>query len=164
MILLAVLLLFSTFAFSDEDSWFDMENCEFCVTLTEDPHLLANTTWEHHKITNGLVSVTTVKPDFMDAYKKATAKMNEVGKKWEAGEEVKMCNMCKSMGELFALGIITDHIETKHGTVTIMTSTDPEKVARIQAWGDRTNEEHEKMIKEKMTEGKAPDKNENAVD
>ena len=33
-------------AFGGDTPWFDMEKCAFCRTLTEDPHLLENMTWE----------------------------------------------------------------------------------------------------------------------
>ena len=66
--------------------WMDMKNCEMCKTLTkEDPALLKNMTWEHHKISDGLVTVSTVAPAFVEHYKRASDRMDQVAEKLQKG-------------------------------------------------------------------------------
>ena len=125
--------------------WFDMPNCDFCKHLMTDPALLDNMTWEHHNISNGLVTITTVNKEYMDAYKKANEAMEETGKMMEQGEEVKMCGSCTEYGNLMMAGIKIEHFATLHGHVTIMTSDKPELVAKIQAWGKHNTDEMKKM-------------------
>jgi len=97
-------LAMGTFALaSTEGSWFDMENCGFCKYLAAEPGLLDQLGWEYFLIKSGLLSITNF-PDAETkaAYGRARAKMEEVGKKMEAGETVPMCNFCMS-SPLYAL-------------------------------------------------------------
>ena len=49
---------------SAADRWMEMASCDICRPMAEEPELMKNTAWEHHNISNGLVSVTTVNEDF----------------------------------------------------------------------------------------------------
>lgn len=128
-----------------EKPWFDMENCAFCSNLLEDPKLLDNTVWEHHEITDGIVTVTTVKPEFLASYRKAAAAMDTVGKKIATGEQFPMCGMCQAMGSFFMKGARMEYVETSVGDVMLLTSSDSTVVAEIKAWAKRTNDEMAKM-------------------
>jgi hypothetical protein len=142
MVLSAMLALAAFGAVAgDQAPWFDMENCEMCSPLLEDPELLANVTWEHHNIANGIITVTTVMDDYRASWDKVVAKMNAVGKKLEAGQPVKLCGMCMAMGELYKKGARWEQVETRYGNVALITSDKPELVAEIQAWAKRTNDE-----------------------
>jgi hypothetical protein len=141
---LIVLMLVPT-AIAGEKPWFDMENCAFCSNLIEDPKLLDNMVWEHHEISNGIVTVTTIKPEFLESYRKASAAMDAVGKRIAAGEQVPMCGMCQSMGSFFMKGAKMDYVETSVGDVMLLTSSDSTVVAEIKAWAKRTNDEMAKM-------------------
>ncbi|MCK4633068.1 MAG: hypothetical protein KAT79_07325 [candidate division Zixibacteria bacterium] len=143
--LAAVLLMTAAVVGEEEAPWFDMENCGFCKFLLEDPELLPNTTWEHHHISNGAVSVTTVKEGFKESLAKAMAQMDETGKRMEAGEEVPMCGMCQAWGALMAKGAKFELVETIHGDVVLTTGDTPELIAEIQAFATRTTEELAKM-------------------
>jgi hypothetical protein len=150
-VLMMSLLMFSgVMAEEATGPWFDMEHCGFCKTLLDQPELMEHMTWEQHNISNGIMSVTTVDPEFMPQYQKASAAMEEVGKKFAAGEKVEMCPMCQAMGACYAKGMKTETVKTLHGDVTLMTSDDPALVAEIQAWGKRTNDEMAKMEAEPM--------------
>jgi hypothetical protein len=141
----AVLLVAAAVVGQDEAPWFDMENCGFCKFLLEDPELLPNITWEHYHISNGAVSVTTVKEGFKESLAKAMAQMDEVGKKMKAGEEVPMCGMCQAWSGLMAKGAKFEVVETIHGDVVLTTGDTPELIAEIQAFATRTTEELAKM-------------------
>jgi len=145
-ILLSGLLLLAVAVVAEEEGpWFDMVNCDFCKNLTEDPNLMPNMTWEHHMITNGMLTVTTVKPEAMESYKKVMAAMQATADKAQKGEEVKMCNFCKGHGELMMAGVTMDYVLTQHGDVMIMTSDKPELVEKIKKFGQRTMDEMKKM-------------------
>ena len=129
----------------EETPWFDMVNCEFCKHLMDNPALLDHTVWEHHNISNGIINVTTVDPEYMDAYHNCTKAMQEAEAKMAKGEKVKMCGMCQAMGELMMSGAKVEHVPTERGHVMLITSDNPEMVAKIQAWGKRNQDEMEKM-------------------
>ena len=155
LLFLPALSLLAIMAVSGEKgAWFDMENCEMCKPLMEqDPALLENTVWEHHEISNGLVSVTTVAPAFRAHYEKAGQRMSEVEKKLMSGEEVKLCNMCVAMGEMLNTGkVAMEHVMTSTGSVYLTTSDDPAMITEIQKWGQRTTEELEKMAEASQSE------------
>jgi hypothetical protein len=130
---------------AEEEAWFDMENCEFCKHLAAAPDLMDNMSWEHHNISNGLVSVTTVGDGHLEALREAQAKMDEAGKKMQMGEQVEMCNACTAMGGLMMKGAKFEMVQTGHGDVWLITSSDPEMVKTIQEWGKHTNDELAKM-------------------
>lgn len=133
---------------TEEKPWFDMEKCGFCKHLMEDPEMLNHCTWEHHNIGNGIVTVSTVEKEYLPAYRTAMVKMQEVGKKMEQGEMVPMCGMCTAMGGLMQKGVKWEYVETQHGDIMIMTSDDPELVAELHAFSDKTNLELDKMMAE----------------
>jgi hypothetical protein len=138
------LLMFSG-VMAEDGEWFDMPNCEMCKPMMDQPGLLEHATWEQHNISNGIMSVTTVTPEFMPQFDKARAAMEAVSKRMMAGEEVHLCPMCQAMGACFAKGLKAETVNTKHGQISIMTSDDPKVVAEIQAWAKRTNDEMAKM-------------------
>ncbi|MDH4157282.1 MAG: hypothetical protein OEW00_08405 [candidate division Zixibacteria bacterium] len=146
MVLSAMLALAAFGAVAgDEAPWFDMENCEMCSPLMNDPELLPNVAWEHYNIANGIVTVTTVMDEHRASWDKVVAKMDAVAKKMEAGEPVKLCGMCMAMDDLYKRGAKWEQVETRYGSVSLMTSDKPEMVAEIQAWAKRTNDEMAKM-------------------
>jgi hypothetical protein len=142
---LAFMLVVGIANASDTDSWFDMQNCEICVSMTENPELMMNMSWDHHDISNGMVSITNVKPEFLDAYKKAHAKMETVIERIQAGEQVNMCNMCKGISEYAMAGAKMETVESNNVIVGLTTSDDPAIVSKIHAWADRTRTEMKKM-------------------
>jgi hypothetical protein len=58
----ALMIVFAV-AFSasaDGDRWMEMDKCEICRPMAQEPELMENTIWEHHSISNGVVSITTI--------------------------------------------------------------------------------------------------------
>lgn len=142
-----VLLAVSTLTLAGDEPWFDMEKCGFCKLLMDPPDMLEHASWEHHNIANGIVSVTTVDMEYIKPWRAAEAKMEELGKKMEKGEQVPMCNSCMAMGKLMMMGAKFESVQTTHGNIALMTSDDPKVVAEIQAWGKKTMDEMAKMEK-----------------
>ncbi len=133
---------------ADAPAWFDMQNCEFCKHLVTDEKLLENMTWEHHDISNGVLSITTVAPEFKESYKKAQAGMMAVAQSMESGEktmaDIKMCGHCQQYGMLMFGGAKFDYVQGKGADVVVITSADPEMVKKIKAFGERNRVEHAK--------------------
>jgi hypothetical protein len=61
-----------------------------------------------------------------------------------AGEQMPMCGMCESYGQLMMSGAKMDQVQTKACWVTVMSSQDPKVVAMILAHGRRTIDEYAK--------------------
>ncbi len=132
-----------------EPAWFDMQGCAFCKNLVKDPALLKNMTWEHIDISNGAVSITTVKPEFKKSYMEAQAAMMEVGKKLQSGElkpeQVPMCGHCQAYGKLVQMGAKTEFIQGTAADIWLMTSDKPEVVKEIKMFAQRNRDEMAKM-------------------
>ncbi|MCX6826552.1 MAG: hypothetical protein NTV06_04695 [candidate division Zixibacteria bacterium] len=130
-----------------EKPWFDMQNCDFCKNLIKDTLLLPNTIWEHHDISNGLMIVTLVKPEYMASYKKAMDDMSKVGQEMMQGKPVKMCGFCEAYGKLIMAGAKIENIMGDWGEVTLITSDKPETLIMIREYAQCTREELAKMAK-----------------
>jgi len=149
LIVPAVLLSLVSIATAGEQAekpWFDMKNCAMCSHLMENPELLPHMTWEHHKLDNGIISVTTVDREYVDAYRAVSAKMQATADKLKAGEALPLCGMCTAYGALFAEGAHLNRIETERGAVYLVTSDKPEVVKDIHDWADQTNDEMKQMM------------------
>jgi hypothetical protein len=153
----AAAILFATVALlqgvgnagAGESAWFDMEGCAFCKNLVKDPHLMENMTWEHHDISNGVVTITTVKPESRKSYIEAKTAMMDVGKKLETGQltmdKVPMCGHCQTYGKLMMMGVKMESVEGSQADVIIMTSDKPEVVKEIKAFAQKNRDEMAKM-------------------
>lgn len=128
---LLALLTLGLAAGSDEKPWMDPQNCDMCKSVLQEEGLMQNMHPEHHKIATGMVSVCTVSPDFADAYARAKSGMMETKKRMEAGEEVKLCQFCISMGSLMEAGATMENFTTEGGDVTVLTATDEALIAKI---------------------------------
>jgi hypothetical protein len=136
--------------------WFDPENCEFCKHLTETPHLMENMKMEYRDVKNGEVSLTTVAPEYRDAYKTANEAMMALGADIESGKrnpmEVKMCGCCQEYGRLLMAGANFEHVQCEGGDILLITSNDEAMIKQIHAYGERNRTEMAKM--KAMTEEK----------
>jgi len=133
-----VLTVVGSFA-ADENPWFDIEHCDFCKNLLKDPHLLENMTWEHHDISNGLLTLTVVKPEYETAYLDAQHAMEKVAARLAQGAtDVHMCNHCMNYGMILMSGAKMEHIRTCAGDITLITSDKPEVLAMIRDYAQKT--------------------------
>jgi hypothetical protein len=149
MLSLALMLVGGLATAGDEagTAWFDMANCVMCKNVASEPAMMDNMSWEHHPIGNGVVSVTTVAPEYLDNYRKVTMKMHETGMKMQKGEiEPKTCGSCTALGMCMMKGLKMEPVMTSVGSVTLFTSDNPDVVKEVQAWAKRNNEEMKKMM------------------
>jgi hypothetical protein len=146
-IMLAVIVMIMALfmiATAQDKPWFDMEKCAFCSQLMAEQGLMDHMPkWEHHNTKTGGMTITVVDPEFVPAYKRAMAKMEEVGMKLQQGEQVYICGYCEAYG---ALMIQFDQVESDNIFVYTAYSDKPELVDEIHAYIDRTNAEMAKMM------------------
>jgi hypothetical protein len=136
-----------------EAKWFDMENCAFCKNMMAEKGLMEHMKFANYDITNGVVTITTVAPEYKDAYLRATKKMEEMGNKMMSGEvnpmTVKMCGHCRTYGELMMKGVTIDYVRADVGDIVVLTSSTPEMVTEIKQFAKKNESEMAKMKVEK---------------
>lgn len=148
-------MMAATFAFAQDEKtetaaapWFDMENCEICKPMAKHMDLMQNMKWETHLIDNGFVSIAVIPEKAKATMADAKKDMKKQIARAEAGEDIQCCGYCTGLGELLAAGAKKQELETVGGDLFILTSADPEVVAKIHAHAKKTMAEHAKMMKE----------------
>ncbi len=63
LILLLLFVIPVVFA-AETTPWVDMQNCPICKNVSSEKGLMENMTWEHHLTATGVMTVSTVKPEF----------------------------------------------------------------------------------------------------
>jgi hypothetical protein len=141
-LLVAVLVAVTTITIAQEKPWLDMKNCAFCKTLLKDPQLVENMTFEHHDISNGLLSLTVVKPEFHDSYMAAEHEMEKLAAEVASGNtDIPMCGSCEYYGKLVMAGAKFEHISTCAGEILLITSDKPEVLEMIRYYAKRSRDE-----------------------
>ena len=136
-----------------EAPWFDMEKCAMCKSLMAQPGLMDHMTWDNRVINTGMLSVCTVEPAYLDAYKKVGEEMAKTIKELEAGKALNLCGMCTSYGALLQAGAKSEQFMAGNADVMTLTSTDPKVVAGIHTHAQRTIDEYKLMMEMKAAAG-----------
>lgn len=129
-----------------DSGWFDFENCAFCKNLAAEDGLLEHSTWENHPISNGMMNIITVEPEYAAAMQRAGEHMAALGQKIQAGEVnpmgLKMCQHCQTFGMMMMGGQVKmEEVRGDAAVVTLMTSDDPGVVKRLQEMAERDTKE-----------------------
>lgn len=136
----------------------EMKKCAVCKELAANPTLMGEMTWETHKIDNGMLCVATVPKEhgkeFAALHEKMMTNVKQVQADQKAGKPVQLCAFCEGMAELQKAGATEQVIELENGAVSLLTSTEPEIVAKIHAQADKAIAE-QKKAKEQSTRTKA---------
>ena len=146
--LVLVALVAAGIGAAQEKAWFDL-NCGMCKPMFEKPGLMDNVQWEQHKLTNGIVAITNVPKEYLDAYRTAHEEMMKIAEGLEKGETVDMCGSCMALGKCLMAGAHEEYVKTSTGDVWIVTSDNAETVAGLHKWLERNHKEMEKMKAEK---------------
>lgn len=123
----------------DEAPWVDMYGCAICNNITAEEGLLENMTWEHNRTATGMVTVTTVKPDFTEQYGRAMQNMGVKIGEVMGGAELEICDHCVSVTGMMKDGVSVDKFTTHGGHVMAISSTDEAMIGRIHAHLEKTN-------------------------
>jgi len=124
-------------------AWFD-PSCAMCENLMSDDALMKNMNWEQHNLASGMVAVTTVKPDYLSAYRTAHGNMNATAQRLMKGEQMELCGSCTALGKCMMMGAQQEYVETASGDIWIVTSDNPEVVADLHKWVERNQAEMKK--------------------
>lgn len=143
----AVLAVVAGFASAEEETpWFDLHNCAMCKSLSSEEGLLESMQWETHMIENGALSITIIPEAKVEAFERAHKKMEETGMKLQSGEKMHLCGFCQSYGTLMMSGAKIENVAGQAARVSLMTSSDPAVVEKIQAHAKKTIEEYKKWM------------------
>ena len=130
----------------EEKAWFDLGNCDFCKNLMAEEGLMDHITkWEHHNTHNGSLTIAVVDKEYVPAFKRAGKNMEMVAERLKNGEQVNMCGMCMSYGNLMQQGAKLEEIDSDNVFITMMYAEDPAVIEQIHMHTDRTNDELAKM-------------------
>jgi len=146
---LLLMLMLSTAALAgDPATWFDLEGCGMCKHLLDDQDLFQHMDWKNHRLTNGLMEVTTYPDGYAERFDALMKKMEAAGNKLMAGEQLPLCNMCQSYGRMMMAGAAFDHIPLENGAASVITAQDPQTIALIHEHVDTTIKAYEMMMAE----------------
>ena len=130
-------------------SWFDIHNCGMCKNMAAEEGLMDNLNWETHKISNGMVTITTIGTGYQEKFERATKNMQATAQKMMAGEEVHLCGFCTSYGNLMMAGVSSDIVESEVGVIQLITSNDEAVVKQIHDHAQHTIDAYEQWLAEK---------------
>lgn len=131
---------------AQEMSWFDLTNCQICKHMSEQEGLLEHIQWENHVIPDGMLSIAVVPSAYRSKMDAAHEQMHNAGEKMAAGESLKLCGFCESYGALMAEGAKSTELKTVGGDIHMLTSDDPQLVAKIQTHAEKSIDEFKKMM------------------
>ena len=127
--------------------WLDPQGCYFCQPLTQTEGLMDHLTWEHHKIKNGMVSVTTYAPEWKEKYKAASADMQKRWETYNPANPQPLCGMCATWMKMPMDKVAWEMVEFKGGEIGITTSADSAVVAQLHEITDKTCAAMEEYLK-----------------
>ena len=117
----------------------DPANCYFCQPLTQTEGLMDNLTFENFKIKNGVVAVTTYKPEWKDKYKAASAEMQRRWQTYDPAKPQPMCGLCAAWSKMPMDKLTMESVEFNGGDLGLTTSADSALVAQMHEIADKTN-------------------------
>lgn len=133
------LVLLAAVATAGESApWVDMADCPICRNVSHEEGLLENMTWEHHLTSTGVMTVSTVKPEYQEKFEGAKARMKELLGKVVAGEAIEICGYCTSISSLLKEGAKAENVVTASSDIMLISSTDEAMIAKIHTHGRKT--------------------------
>ena len=99
---------------------------------------MENMIWEHHLTATGVMTVSTIKPEFQPQFAQAKARMKELLGKVVAGEAIQVCGYCTSIASLLNGGAKAENVVTKVSDIVLISSTDEATIAKIHAHAQKT--------------------------
>lgn len=131
-----------------ERPWFDLQKCTFCSKFAAQPGLMEHMKNSYHHVNAGIMEVSEIDPAYQEAFKKAMMEIRTAMAGIKDGKMPPMCQHCEKLGAFSQdPNIKMDMVKTDFGSVSLYASMDSAKVAALQAFGDRSNEEMMKMAK-----------------
>lgn len=138
-----------------EIAWFDMDQCEICKNMASMKNDMHKVKWGVHNLDNGVLMVSVVPKKMKKGMAEAEKGILATVKKLESGEQLDLCGFCQNYGTLMQLGAQFKDLKTVGGNLSIITSSDPEVVKKIQTFGKQSEVERKKMIAQTKTTTKS---------
>jgi len=137
--LMLVIFMVASLGIAEDKGWFDMANCDFCNKMSKE--LMDNMKYEQHRISNGVLLVTTFKPEFKEEFMQGMKAMEQLGMDMTAGKvtDVKMCGHCEYYGKLIQAGAHFEHISAGPAEIDLITSDNPEIQKMISIYADNND-------------------------
>jgi hypothetical protein len=133
------LIVIATVAFAGDNApWVDMKGCPICSNVSSQEGLMENMTWEHHLTATGVMTSSTIRPEFQPQFAKAKAAMKELMGKVVAGEDVQVCGYCSSIASLLKNGAKAENIVTTASDIMLISSTDQAMITEIHTHAQKT--------------------------
>jgi hypothetical protein len=136
-------------------AWFDVDHCDICKNMASMKTDMHKIKWDVKMLDDGMLMVSVVPKKMKAEMDKAQVGVQATVKKLESGEKLDLCGFCQSYGNLMEMGADIEDVELVGVNVTIIRSTDPEVVKKIQAFGKQSKTEHNKMLAKIKSESKA---------
>ena len=136
--MMAVLVVGAVLVAQEETKWLDPANCYFCQPLTETEGLMEAVGWENHKISNGMVTITTYAPEWEEAVKAAGAEMEKRWEGYDPTAEHQLCGLCEAWLTVPMDKITIEKVDFNGGELTITTTTDAEVLSQLHEIADKT--------------------------
>lgn len=130
----------------NEIAWFDFDHCEICKNMASMKTDMHNIKWEMNLLDNGVIMVSVVPKKMKQAMSEAEKGVQATVTELESGKELKLCGFCNTYGDLMAMGAQFKDLKTVGVDISIITSSDPEVVKKIQEFGKRSSVEHDRMV------------------
>lgn len=111
----------------------ETHGCAICQPMMDQPELMQHVRWDSQKIATGMISVTTVDPDYAKAFDQAHDQMMQAVKQLESGEELELCPMCTRMSALAEAGATIEHVNAGGTRITAVTALQPAVIDKIHA-------------------------------
>ena len=131
-------LLAAVVSAGENAPWVDMGNCPICKNVSSEDGLMENMTWEHHVTATGVMTVSTVKPEFQERFEHAKGKMKKLLGKLVAGESLEVCGYCSSLSSLLKKGAKAENVITATSDIMLISSTDEAMIAKIHTHANKT--------------------------
>ena len=133
----------------EEQAWFDLDNCGICKNFNAEKGLMDAIKWETHKISNGMLTVSTIDPEYKEAFGRAQVATMKTVEKMQGGESTHLCGFCTSYGALMMSGAQAQEIETEVGKISLITASDEAVVKAIHEHAQHTIDEYETWLAER---------------
>ena len=146
---LLVLCQFAGMSMAQEkdEKWMDLENCDFCKQFAAQKELMQHMQWETHIIENGFLSIYVIPDEYKPAMKEMEEGMDKTVMKIQQGEQVTMCPHCQAYGEFMMSGCKMEELDTVGGQISMVTSSDPDMIAKLHAHARKTQEANKAIQK-----------------
>ncbi len=117
-----------------------------CKPIMKTEGLMENMTRESYQIANGMIRIFNVTEGYEDKFHRCYEEMMASWQKMIVGEDMHLCGLCRAYVAAWDESIRMETIKTSTGEISLITSTNPETVAKLHEIVKRSAEEMALMM------------------